>query len=559
MEDWVRHRIHRGSCAQLARAVRALRRESFFSWRGQARRGCLPKHTESTMQEPAEHTPPEEAPGGPEAPGPITAADLVFSTQANHNFSRILTDLKRANLSMGNRLRSIVEDAEFVATVAAALRRPLVANERCGSWYMAPEAKGGSAYFKSTDGHAGQWRFSTRRLNLHLLPLVGRHDGVIVVDSTRRGKRMPDALSKTVPVWCCVLNRVLFPAGDNADEAAAAACHALYTPPHVVAASEHAQMLARIPDFVDAFRALGPDLAALRAQVVKPLRPFWITRESPMAAAAAVDEDEDAAGPPPVLFDDFHPVVCCTSSRRVPGGEMSEAGYIQGAGDDTENWALGLEPALFWRHRAALLAVPEADLPGLVRALVTDAKAAAATIGGGEADETAVKALGDRLLVGPLTAAAPPDAAVITVVPQATDAETWVRGPDRMDVGLGKLAKLAGRGLRAALPRICEFATYCLSSSTGPAESSPLPPAGRRLLIRCETGRDLSVGIALALTCRLFDDAGRFDADEHEKKQQQCVVNKAVIKVRLGRIMTLFPEANPSRATLQSVNSFLMG
>src|SRR5271155_181541 len=29
----------------------------------------------------------------------------------------------------------------------------------------------------------------------------------ILVDSTRRGKRMPDALSKTVPIWCTVLNR----------------------------------------------------------------------------------------------------------------------------------------------------------------------------------------------------------------------------------------------------------------------------------------------------------------------------------------------------------------
>jgi tRNA A64-2'-O-ribosylphosphate transferase len=27
------------------------------------------------------------------------------------------------------------------------------------------------------------------------------------VDSTRRGKRMPDALSKTVPIWCAVINR----------------------------------------------------------------------------------------------------------------------------------------------------------------------------------------------------------------------------------------------------------------------------------------------------------------------------------------------------------------
>jgi tRNA A64-2'-O-ribosylphosphate transferase len=33
---------------------------------------------------------------------------------------------------------------------------------------------------------------------------------------------------------------------------------------------------------------------------------------------------------------------------------------------------------------------------------------------------------------------------------------------------------------------------------------------------------------------------------------------KSLVKIRLGSIMTTFPEANPSRATLQSVNSFLM-
>lgn len=32
----------------------------------------------------------------------------------------------------------------------------------------------------------------------------------IIVDSTRRGKRFPDALSKTIPIWCAVINRAAF-------------------------------------------------------------------------------------------------------------------------------------------------------------------------------------------------------------------------------------------------------------------------------------------------------------------------------------------------------------
>lgn len=32
---------------------------------------------------------------------------------------------------------------------------------------------------------------------------------VIIVDSTRRGKSFPDALSKTIPIWCAVVNRAV--------------------------------------------------------------------------------------------------------------------------------------------------------------------------------------------------------------------------------------------------------------------------------------------------------------------------------------------------------------
>jgi tRNA A64-2'-O-ribosylphosphate transferase len=110
-------------------------------------------------------------------PQALTEADLIFSGQANHNFSRILGDLKRSNLSLTNRLKSIRHDADFANRVAEAYRRPLVANERCGSWYLEPSRKAASAYFKSTDGHTGQWQFSTRRLNLHLLPLIDENDG----------------------------------------------------------------------------------------------------------------------------------------------------------------------------------------------------------------------------------------------------------------------------------------------------------------------------------------------------------------------------------------------
>lgn len=38
---------------------------------------------------------------------------------------------------------------------------------------------------------------------------VAQKGGCMVVDSTRRGKRFPDSMSKTIPIWTCVLNRAI--------------------------------------------------------------------------------------------------------------------------------------------------------------------------------------------------------------------------------------------------------------------------------------------------------------------------------------------------------------
>lgn len=452
----------------------------------------------------------------------LTVSDLVFSPQANHNFSRILTELKRSNLSITNRLASIKDDAAFVADVADSFRRPLIANERCGSWYIPPDSKAGSAYFKSTDGHTGQWKFSTRRLNLHLLAVISENDGCIIVDSTRRGKRMPDALSKTIPIWCCVLNRVLFPGQSDR--------HSLYTPPNVVSRSEHSQMEARIPDFVESFRSLGLDPETCR-HLGKPLRPVWITQESQLV-------------PTDTVFEDYHPVICCTSSRRVIGGEMSEGGYIQGAGDDTENWALGLTPPVFWAQEKRLLSTPEADLSDLVIALVSANPE--------QSSPSGPKQLSPSLFVGPLTQELSSSfTCTIVITSKSTDPSTWIKSPSQMEVGLGK-HKLASRNLRSALSQIFEFARTAISAcqDAAPTRNEDRPT----VLILCESGKDISVGISLAFLCRLFDDAGGVIANP-----EGVNINKSIIKVKLSRIMTAFPEANPSRATLQSVNSFLMG
>ena len=106
---------------------------------------------------------------------PLDPSDIIFPS--TNNINTTLKSLKRTHLSITNRLHSIAHDATFVEQVATAYNLPVIANERCGSWYVRPELKAESAYFKSTDGHQGEWRFSLRRLNLQVLDVIGERGG----------------------------------------------------------------------------------------------------------------------------------------------------------------------------------------------------------------------------------------------------------------------------------------------------------------------------------------------------------------------------------------------
>lgn len=67
---------------------------------------------------------------------------------------------------------------------------------------------------------------------------------MLLVDSTRAGKRMPDALSKTVPIWCAVINRAVslrYPELARFHDPAIWNTK-LYTPPGVVSVQEHTQI-----------------------------------------------------------------------------------------------------------------------------------------------------------------------------------------------------------------------------------------------------------------------------------------------------------------------------
>ncbi|GBE80773.1 Uncharacterized protein SCP_0304920 [Sparassis crispa] len=268
--------------------------------------------------------------------------------------------LHKESLDIYNRLHSIEEDVAFVTSVCSSYPHlPVLPNLRCGAWYVDPStARREPAYFKSTDGHYGNWSFNLRRPNLHLLQVALSEGGLIIVDSTRSGKRIPDALSKTVPIWCTVVNRAirsLNPMTQKRQWDTALCC-----PPGVVSSQEMAQIEERIDGWVDSLLASSyvlPDLAF-------PLKPLWITPSTtvlPQVTSAALRN--------------YLPVICVSASRSMSEGlERRRNGfaYVPGSGDDHELWGVGLTPQLFWQHKTVILKAIRSDLPTLVGSLVKE-------------------------------------------------------------------------------------------------------------------------------------------------------------------------------------------
>ncbi|KAJ5955061.1 hypothetical protein N7501_009340 [Penicillium viridicatum] len=441
-----------------------------------------------------------------------TLESLHFPS-AQLSISQTLSSLRRSALSVANRLQSIEIDATFAQEVADHYGLPLVANERCGSWYIPPTAKAGSAYFKSTDGHTGQWDFSFRRLNLQLLPLARDHGGCVIVDSTRRGKLMPDALSKTVPIWSAVLNRALFPSATE--------YHPVRLPPDYLGASEEAQIESRIEGFVHSLKSLKLDLDNLREQLGKPIQIAWANR--------TYFHPEDLQ-----TSDDYNLLVLCSASRRVHGAEMSEGGYIQGAGDDSEAWAHGLTPPVFWANQAVLKSTPEDELPELIDRLVAEHKL--------------LDVAQDATLISPtrnlyIGSGAGVDAGdrYDLVIDCNGSAAAVEENAKRLNLGCDS-GKLGSRDLRKCLEKVREFIGARLGDDSSLS-----------VLVTCENGKDLSAGTLLAIVCLFYNDEGAFDASLSKR-----AISKQFIRQRLAWLVSSKHDVNPSRATLQSVNAFLM-
>jgi len=331
---------------------------------------------------------------------------------------------------------------------------------------------------------------------------------------------MPDALSKTIGIWIVVINRLLF--SERPDS------HELMTPSEVVSDSEHAQIEERLDRFVEEVRRLDLNLDELREKVKKPMRPYWVT---PATSLESLSKPSDN--------DTFATVVLCTASSKPSFEVRNDPDYVQGAADDHEAWSCGLTAPVFWKNSAILLSTAEDDLPAKIAELVSDS--------------TTKKDVTLPAVIKPTTSLYIGDESTIEQASQTIDVLVYCGtsvDPEirrRIETRGGTVIHLSctsgkngSRQLRTSLQN--------LDTLGKTDKQDPI------VLVAGPDDRDMAVGAALAIVCSFVDESGRLNCTN-----RQSDTNKAEIKKRLSWIIVSKPDAAPSRATLQSVNSYLMG
>ncbi|KAJ2851200.1 tRNA A64-2'-O-ribosylphosphate transferase [Coemansia brasiliensis] len=398
--------------------------------------------------------------------------------------------LRKDSRSMYNRLRSIDEDSQFVTRVSQMLPAyPVVANERCGVWYVDPQLSAQTAYFKSTDGHANNWKFSLRRANTHIFPLLTSHSGVILVDSTRKGKSMPDSFSRTIPIWCAVWNNAMaINRGMEWDSQ-------VHTPPSIVSLSENEQMCKLIPQFTQQLLLSDIDVGALTGQMKKPLRPVWITRDHRLAI------------PPDFTDASFYPIICVSASSTEESGNGFM--YVQGAADDHELWAEHLTPQLFWQHREQLLA-SKSDCMSVMQHISSEISSGSAVKQYSFIRDTNV-AIGTCEKGQELQNWLNFDVVINCSTSNVDVKPSYLKRYLHLPITDSKRGQLE---MAQAIPRAIEFiAQYIGNRST-------------RILVHCAQGTNVSVCIALAILTKYFDSQGMFNVNSRKDITKQMIQNR---------------------------------
>ncbi|TIA69834.1 hypothetical protein E3P91_03408 [Wallemia ichthyophaga] len=390
-----------------------------------------------------------------------------------------------------------------------AIGSPQPANQRCGVWYMDPSMVSAVdsyradiyAYFKSTDGHTHAWSFSLRRPNLHLVNHIVASGGLVIVDSTRRGKRYPDAISKTIPIWCAVVSAAMLGTPPET---------LLHTPAQAVSDSEQQCIRDQLRTWTNNLR---DSALQLTHHLDKPIRPIFVhpaTEQLPDFNKATLD---------------FYPLICVSASRYVPDEtESLEWGeYVQGSGDDHELWSGGLTPECFWANRHELLNCPRELLDERVAAVAAEHLARSTStsthsVRVGDSNDTRAFLAG-AIFPAECDAASslPSDIALVALTPQPPPRSTHT-----LHVQLPRSSKQAQKQFLGQLPHVMLFVRQQLDN-------------GRRIAVSdASGGTDLASAVCVAAATLFFDENGerQCKAGDNESDNQyaasvadQCLPN----------------------------------
>ncbi|SCV00976.1 LAME_0G13212g1_1 [Lachancea meyersii CBS 8951] len=482
-----------------------------------------------------------------------------MGTQYEQTLNLLSREIKKDHKAIRNRLQSILLDNRFlkeqVLTVFPDF--PVVPNERCGLWYCEPGIFNQTSYFKSTDGHTNQCDFSVRRLNLHLLPTLATYGGIVVVDSTRRGKKLPDALSKTVPIWCAVLNTLMLEHLGRTDE------EVLFCPPGTVSKQEYAQIKAKLPGLVFKLKEVDAISGEELVEVLggKILRPLWVypgssllTSQRDLFTGELITAKWESPEAEKIL-----PVVLCAVSYQCQDGVDNRHGftYVQGAADDHELWANGLTAELLWENVTTLgdPALNNQVIQALISAQIEHSKRQ--TSAGDTLDKLInIDILTPELHLGKIVEPLKLTSSLqdqlrnaysyVLVLSENAEIATENTDPAAGEnttieiINLSSGSKKSSKNLRTALITICPSVEAHLQHS--------LP-----ILICCSDGKDMSVCVLLSVLCRNYNV-------ENWRLEQPENINKTIIKKHLSKMITKLNgrNINPPRASLNSVNAYLM-
>ncbi|KAJ3728428.1 tRNA A64-2'-O-ribosylphosphate transferase [Lentinula raphanica] len=266
----------------------------------------------------------------------------------------------------------------------------------------------------------------------------------------------------------------------------------LHTPPGVVSTQEHSQIVPLLDGWASALNESSYALPNLSL----PLRPIWIT---PASTLFPKFPSESRA---------FFPVVCVSASRQVQEGVDRRSGgfvYIQGSGNDHELWGMGLTPEISWEHRKLIMSTGQSEMEAVV------ASCASSAHGTNKARRpSAVGRVNGRILLCSTadiiaeskdqlhqTLEIPVVVTFLVLSSHAKWNDVSMVGNPRVQYISAPEGKNGRTFIQTVLPRSMDFIQTQLTQ-------------GRSVCVACDTGKDLSVGVALAALSRYFDEDGKF-------------------------------------------------